>query len=516
MNTDFTTPGRRAVLFARVSSREQEQGQSTEAQLENLHRYCQREGISILKEYKITESSTKGERKKFYEMLKFVRNQKGKILIVADCVDRIQRSFKESIALDELRNEDKIELHFVREHLILSKESETTDITRWDFSVMAAKTYVGNLRDNVKRSMKYNWEHGRWQGFAPLGYMNVRDENNQTDVVLDPVRAPLVKELFERYAAGTYSLEKLEEFAKDNGLYARYKKGRIVDKDSIFLVLKNPFYYGVMIIKGKMYEHKHPRLITKELFDTVQDVMHGRKRAPNKVIYGTKPFATRGIVRCSCGCALTPEFHKKKSGKIYTYVRCSHYHPHCKQLPVSEKIILEQFRTQVIENIRIPEAMIPELKKEIKNLIAKDDTLALNSQKLLKGQITALEDSENKLLDFYLNGKIDEEVYNKRHESNIKEIADLKARLAKYAVNEDNLAEMLENLIDILGQAGKIFDSSKPEVQNEFLRILVSNSVLDGEKVRISLHKPFEKLLGNPNYLFWLRGRDLNHVTFRL
>ena len=43
----------------------------------------------------------------------------------------------------------------------LVEESETTDITRWDFSVMAAKTYVGNLRDNVKRSMKYNWEHSR-------------------------------------------------------------------------------------------------------------------------------------------------------------------------------------------------------------------------------------------------------------------------------------------------------------------------------------------------------------------
>ena len=76
--------------------------------------------------------------------------------------------------------------------------------------------------------------------------------------------------------------------------------------------------------------------------------------------------------------------------------------------------------------------------------------------------------------------------------------------MAKYTANEDNLAEMLENLIDILGQAGKIFESSKPEVQNEFLRILVSNSVLEGEKVRISLQKPFEKLLGNPDYLLWL------------
>ena len=57
----------------------------------------------------------------------------------------------------------------------VSKDSETNDITRWDFSVMAAKTYVGNLRDNVRRSMKYNLEHGRWQHYAPLAYINIRD-----------------------------------------------------------------------------------------------------------------------------------------------------------------------------------------------------------------------------------------------------------------------------------------------------------------------------------------------------
>ena len=149
-NIEISSP--KAVVFARVSSREQEQGQSIEAQLENIYRYCKRKEIQILKEYKITESSTRGERKKFNEMLNFVKTQKNKVLIISECVDRIQRSFKESISLDELMQKDKIELHFVRECLILSKESETTDISRWDFSVMAAKTYVGNLRDNVNRT----------------------------------------------------------------------------------------------------------------------------------------------------------------------------------------------------------------------------------------------------------------------------------------------------------------------------------------------------------------------------
>lgn len=146
---------KQAVIFARVSSREQELGQSIEAQLKNLREYCKRNDFNIIKQFSITESSTKGDRKKFVEMLNFVKQQPSKMIIVADCVDRIQRSFRESIELGDLADKNKIEIHFVRENLIISADSNTSDRMRWDFSVMAAKAYVGNLRDNVKRSMQY-------------------------------------------------------------------------------------------------------------------------------------------------------------------------------------------------------------------------------------------------------------------------------------------------------------------------------------------------------------------------
>lgn len=130
-----------AVILARVSSREQEQGMSIDAQLENMRNYCKRQKLNIIKEYVLTESSTRGDRKKFEEMLKFVKTCTQKIAIIADCIDRIQRSFKESVELDELRKNDKIEIHFIRENLILHKDSSSTDIARWDLGVFTAKTY---------------------------------------------------------------------------------------------------------------------------------------------------------------------------------------------------------------------------------------------------------------------------------------------------------------------------------------------------------------------------------------
>ena len=62
-----------AVIFARVSSREQARGQSTTAQIMNCQQYCDSMGIKVIKIFNITESSTRGERKRFKEVLEFIK-----------------------------------------------------------------------------------------------------------------------------------------------------------------------------------------------------------------------------------------------------------------------------------------------------------------------------------------------------------------------------------------------------------------------------------------------------------
>ena len=72
----------KAVLFARVSSREQEQGASIDAQMATIYDYCERKGLPIIKEFTIVESSIKGDRKQYKDMLDFVRHRTEKIAII--------------------------------------------------------------------------------------------------------------------------------------------------------------------------------------------------------------------------------------------------------------------------------------------------------------------------------------------------------------------------------------------------------------------------------------------------
>lgn len=78
---------KQAVIFARVSSEEQKKGASIDAQLKTVIDYCDNHKFKILEKFSIVESSTRGGRLKFYEMLEYVKQQKHKTAIVVNCVD---------------------------------------------------------------------------------------------------------------------------------------------------------------------------------------------------------------------------------------------------------------------------------------------------------------------------------------------------------------------------------------------------------------------------------------------
>src|SRR5438067_1089215 len=92
----------KAIILARVSTKEQEEGLSIAAQRQRLVDYCIRKDLKVIKTFELVESSTRGERKEFAGMLRFVQAQNETVAIIADAVDRFQRSFKETVLIDEL------------------------------------------------------------------------------------------------------------------------------------------------------------------------------------------------------------------------------------------------------------------------------------------------------------------------------------------------------------------------------------------------------------------------------
>ena len=125
-----------AILLNRVSSKEQAEGYSLEAQEERLRNYCKKVGLEVVQVCSFAESSTRGNRPKFRDFIKQIKARKKPIAIVCDKVDRLQRGYKETPMIEELRLSGKAELHFISDNLKLHKNSSSQDLLRYDFCVM--------------------------------------------------------------------------------------------------------------------------------------------------------------------------------------------------------------------------------------------------------------------------------------------------------------------------------------------------------------------------------------------
>ena len=184
-------------ILARISDKNQEEsGLSIPAQLSRITGYTENLGFKKPFIHTFTESSTKADRKKFDLIRQRIEQSKHLMVLIVDTIDRFQRSFKESIIFDEFRKAGKVELHFYREGLVIHKESNSSDLIRWDMGVLSARSYVLQLSDNVKRAIDQKLLNGEWPGKAPFGYKNITQENGKKWIVVDEYKSIVVKKLY--------------------------------------------------------------------------------------------------------------------------------------------------------------------------------------------------------------------------------------------------------------------------------------------------------------------------------
>ncbi|MCB9820782.1 recombinase family protein [Candidatus Nomurabacteria bacterium] len=164
-----------------------------------------------------------------------------------------------------------------------------------------SKYYVDNLSENIKRGKRNKVKDGIWPQMSPLGYMNKGGK-----IVVDENIAPLIKKTFEAYSSGSFTLRQLRD--KFNELGLKRKSGKELAVSNYQKLLKNPIYTGLMLYNGEIHEGKHEPIITKKLFDSVQEVMMRKSKPHSK---GLKPFCTEDFSVVENVAVSLPPKHKK-------------------------------------------------------------------------------------------------------------------------------------------------------------------------------------------------------------
>lgn len=475
------------IVYCRKSSESEErQALSIVAQIDEANRLAERENLEIIKTYTESQSAKQKGRPVFCELLEQIEKSQGVGLIVWK-LDRLARNAFDGGQIIDLMDRGLIKEIRTPGRLFLNT-SEDKFMMALDFGI--SKKYVDDLSLNVKRGNRAKLERGGWPSKAPIGYLHDRLEKT---IVLDVDRAPFIEKAFKLYASKAYSLKDVTNILAKAGF--RSKSGRLIYKSKIYHILTNPFYCGVMKQQGKSYVGNHQPIISKELFEQVDQIINRRSNGRRK----TREFTYRSFLTCEvCGCAITAT---QKKGHDYYYCtngknQCEEHKKYLRSEKVDEKFagLLEKLNFDE-ELVELAYRATLEKKRINRDYVEKAKFNLVNQRQ------TASRKKE-KLLDSYLSEMIDKETYEaKMTELNAEQIGtdtELK-RLENQIDNGKSTLELTKNIILNANLAKKEYLEANENAKRKFLEKTLWNLTFkQGEISSFKLKKPYQMMIEAP------------------
>ena len=486
----------KAIILARVSTEEQkEAGNSLPAQIERLETYCKRNGFEVAKNFSFDESAYKSQRSDFEKIVAFVKSHKEKVIVCFDKVDRFSRNvFDKSVSvLYELAMDDKIELHFVSDNLVINSKISATEKFHFGINLNLAKYYPDAISDNVKRAYEQKLRSGEWIGKAPLGYKNIDLENGTKSIVFDQDKYFLIREIFELYATGKYSMKTLSKEMEKKGLRGS-QTGKPISSSQIEQILKNPFYYGIMRTGGKLYPHKYEPLISLNLYNKAHEVINSYNRQNFKRT--NKPYIFRGLVKCQeCGCSISPEIKKGK----YVYYHCTNYHGNCSNVVwIKEEELLEQIKP-ALKGLNLTTEAVKELKSELR-LVHKAEMAHYEKNTIaIKRKLEAIDNRLRVMYEDRLDGRLTTSEYDERVKTFKSEQQDLLIQYEDHSKADENFYINANKILDLASRAWELFESSEAEEKTQLLNFILQNFSLKGKNLSFEAKIPFSGILAYAN-----------------
>lgn len=505
---------RKAVLFARVSTKEQEElGHSLPAQMERLREYAKRKGFEVIREFSFSESAGLKIRHRFEEVLAYLRSQKTMPALLCQNVDRITRNFRDAVDLDDMRLKEGLEVHFTQENFVLNGKSTGTELFMWETKVFMAKQYINRLTDDANRSIQYKLQNGECISLAPLGYLNVDDpQTGRSTVILDKERAFLMKRLFLDYSTGAFSQREMADKANQWGL--RTIKGNAISVQTINKILSNPFYCGLQRVKGQLYPHIYPTLIDKDVFDACQK---GRAKPVIPQQGAHKPkieFALRGLVTCAVsGRKVSCELHKGR----YVYLMTRRPDDPTKKMWVKEEVVLEQIKA-VLRSITLPDDLLASVLDYIRDSHEAEKAFHHKRLASLRDESESLTTKLDRLTDMLISQRITTAEYDRNRKTLVDRQQEVGRLLAESHEADNQFKIALSGLVSLASKAVDLFESSEPAEKRAIIGFVFQNLQLEGETLHFSLRKPFDLLANLAGCQEW-RGSgetEIGHFkTFR-
>ena len=302
-----------AVIYARYSSDSQRE-ESIEGQLRECREYAERNNMTIVGTYIDRALSAKtADRPEFQHMIKDSAKELFEIVLVWK-LDRFSRDRYDSAHYKHILKKNGVKVISAKEHISEGPEGIILEAMLEGY----AEFYSAELSEKIHRGQKENALKGKNNGGGvPLGYL--LDKKAQK-LVIDPVTAPLVVEVFEKYADGKSVRSIVEDF---NARGLKTKRGQPFNINSFSSLLKNRKYIGEYRYQDVVIEGGVPAIVPEDLFNRVQERMEKNRHAPAMAKAKEDYLLTTKLFCGKCERMMVGESGKSHTGAMHYYYKCS-------------------------------------------------------------------------------------------------------------------------------------------------------------------------------------------------
>ena len=489
---DNKTQKKHYLIYARKSEEaEDRQVQSIGDQLAAVEEIKLKHNISSLKTFTESKSAKMPGRPEFNRMIEFI-HKKGDIKgIICWKLNRLSRNPQDEGTIRWLLQSGVIDE-------IITPERTYTQVDS-DF-IMAiegaqAQRFINDLRKDTARGIQSKLNKGIAPILAPPGYVNdTTKKQGERDILPHPTQFTLVRQLFDVFMTGNYSVQKLCEEAIKLGVVSN--RGKIVSRTQLYEMLRNPFYTGThFIYAGKLHTNGvHKRMLADEEFDIIQDILSGRSHPRGQI----HTNLLTGIMRCGeCGRAITSEVKTKhyKNGthQTFIYYRCTKKWKGkiCTQ-PYIRAEILEEQVLEYLNGLQLSPRFVEWAIKWLKVMHGKQEELREAKYKATEQAYQEVVKRIARVVDLTLSGMLTaEEGMVKKQELEL-EKKGLSEELEKIDTHVSEWSNLAIQTFDLVKNIKERFTNGSIEQKKTILRVIGSHLVLKNKAIYIEVRKPFE------------------------
>ena len=312
-------------LYARKSTEsDEQQALSIDSQIKEMTAIAERLQLNVVTIKKESHSAKEsGQRPVFKELLSEV--QKGVYNgILTWAPDRLSRNAGDLGTVVDLMDAKKL-VHIQTYGQTFSNSPNEKFLLM--ILCSQAKLENDNKSINVKRGLRARVEMGLWPCKPPTGYTKHKRMDQKCESVIDVERAPIIKQMFEKIAYDGWSGRKVYQWLKHD-IDFKTENNIHLSLGNLYRLFQNHFYYGRFEFpkeSGNWYNGSHKPIITKDLYDLVQEKIKSQTLVPR---LQQKEFAFTKIMTCGlCGSGITADekFKTQKNGNVnrYVYYKCT-------------------------------------------------------------------------------------------------------------------------------------------------------------------------------------------------